>query len=80
MFSRREVLRFVFGSLDPRMRGYLDENDFQVCLSIETGKAGGRGGGTREKEGARNLGDQALLKTVWDTRFHTMEMFRWLMR
>ena len=31
MFSRREVLRFMFGALDPSMRGYLDENDFQVC-------------------------------------------------
>lgn len=31
MFSRREVLRFVFGALDPSMRGYLGENDFQVC-------------------------------------------------
>lgn len=31
MFSRREVLRFMFGSLDPGMRGYVDENEFQVC-------------------------------------------------
>lgn len=30
MFSRREVLRFAFGALDPGMRGYLDESDFQV--------------------------------------------------
>ncbi|CAM9373052.1 unnamed protein product [Pylaiella littoralis] len=29
MFSRHEVLRFVFGALDPGRRGYLDENDFQ---------------------------------------------------
>ncbi|CAM9951493.1 unnamed protein product, partial [Ectocarpus fasciculatus] len=29
MFSRREVLRFAFGCLDPGMRGYLDESDFQ---------------------------------------------------
>ena len=30
MFSRREVLRFVFGALDPSMRGYLEARDFQV--------------------------------------------------
>eukprot|EP00752_Nemacystus_decipiens_P014289 g12709.t1 len=33
MFSRREVLRFVFGALDSSMRGYLDENDFQKFLT-----------------------------------------------
>eukprot|EP00903_Cladosiphon_okamuranus_P006370 g6237.t1 len=33
MFSRREVLRFVFGALDPSMRGYLNENDFQKFMT-----------------------------------------------
>lgn len=37
MFSRREVLRFVFGALDPGMRGYLDENNFQVGKEVARG-------------------------------------------
>lgn len=49
MFSRREVLRFVFGALDPSMRGYLDETDFQVCLVVVEREEGEReGGGGRQ--------------------------------
>eukprot|EP00904_Undaria_pinnatifida_P007646 jgi/Undpi1/4010/HiC_scaffold_16.g07378.m1 len=36
MFSRREVLRFVFGALDPSMRGYLEARDFQKFVSAVT--------------------------------------------
>ena len=44
MFSRQELLRFVFGALDPTMRGFLQVDVFHVRIGYD-GRHAARGGG-----------------------------------
>ncbi|CAM9323418.1 unnamed protein product, partial [Choristocarpus tenellus] len=49
MFSRHEVLRFIFGALDPKMQKFIDEDTFKGLIDIVTKHESGVPGNFRTK-------------------------------